>query len=314
MKKILGILVLGLIFLAETANAGVGRFKSGQFYEGEVVWSSRVKVTLPDGKWQVADKWNWSYNALAAGQVALILEENNIAQGIVVIGELAGNGKWISYGAEAVFEVLYTNKYDGCYERLEYFLVKNFKSGMSHNCFRVGHSDTQRNIYNSDDPFAKHYSAAIRKWLKDKNVKLPPIMLCSSHNYFAPVVRDTLYGVTYCMNPERIGGPKNKFFTEETSEYYPPNINNFPEHKKFMEKWVKLSAKRHRLFENGVRAKERHKLDFSEYGVEEVFEETQTTVTSSSTTEELKECVKLFKANELTKEQFENCKNKVLSQ
>ena len=115
MKKLLGILVLGLIFLAETANAGVGRFKSGQFYEGEVVWSSRVKVTLPDGKWQVADKWSWSYNALVAGQVVLILEENNIAQGTVAIGEFAGNGKWISYVAQAVYEVLYTGKYDGCY-------------------------------------------------------------------------------------------------------------------------------------------------------------------------------------------------------
>ena len=185
---------------------------------------------------------------------------------------------------------------------------------MSHNCFVVGHMDTQRDIYNSDDPFAKHSTAAIRKWLRDKNAKLPPIMLCSSHNYFAPVVRDTLYGVTYCMNPERIGGPKNKFFTEETSEYYPPNINNFPKHKKFMEKWVKLSAKRHRLFENGVRAKERHKLDFSEYGIEEVFEKTQTTPTSSGTTEELKECIKLYKAGDLTKKQFENCKNKILNQ
>ena len=113
MKKFLGILILSSILLAETANAGITRFKSGQFYEGEVVWSSRVKVTLPDGKWQVADKWSWSYNALVAGQVVLILEENNIAQGIVSIGELAGNGKWISYVAEAVFEVLYTNKYDG---------------------------------------------------------------------------------------------------------------------------------------------------------------------------------------------------------
>ena len=105
MKKLLGILILSSILLAETANAGVGRFKSGQFYEGEVVWSSRVKVTLPDGKWQVADKWNWSYNALAAGEVALILEENNIAQGIVAIGEFAGNGKWISHVAQAVYEL-----------------------------------------------------------------------------------------------------------------------------------------------------------------------------------------------------------------
>ena len=81
-----------------------------------------------------------------------------------------------------------------------------------------------------------------------------------------------------------------------------------------MEKWVKLSAKRHRLFENGVRAKERHKLDFGEYGVEEVFEKTQATPTSSSTTEELKECIKLYKAGDLTKKQFENCKNKILNQ
>ena len=40
----------------------------------------------------------------------------------------------------------------------------------------------------------------------------------------------------YIDIPERLGAPKNKFESEETSEYHPLNINKYPEFKKFMDK------------------------------------------------------------------------------
>jgi len=313
MKKAIAIIVLGLILFIETAEAGKKTtFKRGQTYEGEVVWSSKVKIFLPAGEWQVAEKWSWTYNALIGGEVVLMLEENNIVNGIVSVGEVAGNGKWMAHVAGAVYEILYKNKYDGCYKRPEYFLLKNFKKGMSHNCLMISHIETQRDIYNSDDPFAKSYTAAIRKWVRDKNAKLPPIMLCSNHAYFAPVVKDTLYQVVYCTNPE-LDGPKINFFTEEASEYYPPNINNFPEHRKFMEKWVRISAERHRLFENGIGALPHHKLDLSEHDDGKQVEEIKTTISSSGLTEELEKLNELYKEGALTKEEFEKAKKKVLN-
>jgi len=318
MKKLLGILVLGLILFIETAEAGKKTtFKRGQTYEGEVVWSSKVKIFLPAGEWQVAEKWSWTYNALIAGQVVLMLEENNIVNGIVLVGEVAGNGKWMAHVSRVVYEILYKNKYDGCYKRPEYFLLKNFKKGTSHNCLIVNHMDTQRDIYNSDDPFAKSYTAAIRKWVRDKNAKLPPIMLCSDHAYFAPVVKDTLYQVIYCANPE-LDGPKINFFTEEASEYYPPNINNFPEHRKFMEKWVGISAERHRLFENGIGALPHHKLDLSKYGKAESNKQTSASQTISTQekpiniVDQLNKLKELYKEGALNKEEFEKAKEILL--
>ena len=80
-----------------------------------------------------------------------------------------------------------------------------------------------------------------------------------------------------------------------------------------MEKWIKLSAKRHKLFENGVRAKPRHKLDLSKYGVGEQVEEIKTTISSSDFTEKLKELHELYKEGVLTKEEFEKAKKKILN-
>ena len=83
-----------------------------------------------------------------------------------------------------------------------------------------------------------------------------------------------------------------------------------------MEEWIKLSAKRHKLFEQGLGAKERHKLDLSAYGVGEIIEETKTTnITSGSgISDEIKELKKLHEEGVLTDDEFEKAKKKVLSQ
>ena len=60
---------------------------------------------------------------------------------------------------------------------------------------------------------------------------MPKIILCTEGVYYAPVVRDTYYSWSYCIDPETYGANKGKFFTEETSEYHPSNLNNFPDKK-----------------------------------------------------------------------------------
>ena len=125
---------------------------------------------------------------------------------------------------------------------------------MSMNCLIIRHFETQQ-VYEPDDPKKKTWNARFRKWIRDNNIELPPIVLLSDHFYFAPVVRDTLVQVQYAINPELHGASKSEFITEETSEYHRANINRYPDKKKYMEEWVKLSAYRHRLFEEEVGAK-----------------------------------------------------------
>ena len=115
--------------------------------------------------------------------------------------------------------------------------------------------------------------------------------------YYAPVVRDTYYAWGYTIDPEFFGASKNKFFTEETSEYYPSNINNYPDKKKFMNDW---------------KAKKHHKLDFSEYNIGEINEIKKIT-SGSNLTEEIKELKKLYDEGVLTKEEFEKGKKMLLN-
>ena len=316
MKKAIAILVLGLLLIsniAEAAKSKKTRFKTGQVYEGTVIWEGSVSINLPAGKWKMLGKWDWRVNLILANGLTLALLDDNVLKGLVELTHLDSGGKWTSDIGSWLQEVYMVNKTDGCYERSEYTLVKVFKRGMSYNCFLVQHADVNKNLYHPDDPEMKIESAIIRKWIRENNVEVPKIMLCGGGGYFAPVVEDTLFSWDHCIDPEVFGASKNKFTTEDSSEYHPTNINRYPDKKKFMDDWIKLAAQRHKSFEMTVRAKEHHKLDLSKYGTAEVIEKTKTTISSSGLTEELKELHDLYKEGVLTKEEFEKAKKKLLN-
>ena len=71
MKKLLGILVLGLVFFLNIFDAKATFFKKGQTYEGEVIFET-VKYQLPPGKWEVIEKWGWNWNIMSSKGVDLI--------------------------------------------------------------------------------------------------------------------------------------------------------------------------------------------------------------------------------------------------
>ena len=310
MKKLLGILVLGLL-LSTNANSVVTNFKKGTFHEGDVYWKHR-KITLPPGKWESVERWGWSEGFWDAGSVTLVQYTNNYLTTAFSFGEIDFKARYQGYIAPLIDEILYHDPHDGCYERSEYTLLKLYKKGKVHNCFIVSHNETYKELYRPDDSESKVYSAVLRKWIIDRNIKLPKILLCTEGVYYAPVVRDTFYSWSYCIDPETYGANKGKFFTEETSEYHPSNINNFPDKKKFMDDWIVTSAKLHKSMEVNLKAKERHKLNFSEYNIGEI-NETKKITSGSSLTEEIKDLKKLYDEGVLTKEEFEKAKKAILN-
>ena len=318
MKKLLGILVLGLILFVTTADAETkrDRLRTGEIYENEIIWTSKIRIALPPGKWIVIEKWYDTYNALKAREVVLVQLEGNLVNRLIDIWEFDGGGKWMSYVQDWLQEAYFHDDHDGCFKRPEYTVLERYKQGASFNCFKVRHLDMNRLLYNPDDKTKKTYTAIVRKWIRENNIEVPPIMLQSAHYFFAPSVKDTATNVSYLMNPELNGASKSEFTSEETSEYYPGNINKYPDKKKFMEKWIKLAAQRHKVFENSVRAKPRHKLDLTEYGIGEVVEEAQTTVlinNNDSISKQLKDLNELYKSGALTKEEFKKAKKKLLN-
>ena len=309
-------MVLGLILFAGSASAlyhyssGKTRFVEGQTYEGEVSWG-RGSVILPPGKFQLVNRFDWTSWGITQKGVWFVekINGNTVHQEVSLYN--VGSTKYMAYLRQWYYEYLFKNKYDGCYPRNEYTLVEVKQKGF-YNCWIVSHGDVQKEIYSPDDPqtTTNYWKHGIKKY----SLEYPRIMLCNEHIFFAPTVQELLTVFVHCINPDTHGASKSKFFTEESSEYHPSNIHQYPDKKKFMEEFIKTGAQQHKLFEKTMRAREKHKMDLSEYGVGEIIKETKTTSSGSGITEELKELNKLYNEGVLTKEEFEKAKKKVLSQ
>jgi hypothetical protein len=189
-------------------------------------------------------------------------------------------------------------------------LVKHYKSGAAFNCLVIRHFDLKKEIYSPDEDAYKGSTPGwFKVWIRKNEIELPKVMLGSEHVFYAPSVRNKVLMLNYFINPELYGASKTEFGTEETSEYHRANIDRYPDKKKFMKKWVKLSAKRHKSFEEDVGAQKRHKLNLRDLGVGGT---TSTKATNSGIGSELKELHKLYLEGALTKEEFEKAKKKLL--
>lgn len=313
MKKLLWVLVLGVILFYQSAEAKQTRWVRGQIYENEITWIKNAKIKLPPGQFTLMLSHNWSSWGIDIAGKLLVSTKGNLYHQSVALSRVGG-GTYVAYMKIAYEEVFFRNKYDGCYPRSEYTVMKLNKIGSFFNCFIVRHYDVQKELYAPDDP--EDTSEYAKYLIKKYNLELPRIELCAETYFYASSITENVLVLEYCINPETNGASKTLYTSEETSEYHPQNINKFPDKKKFMEEFIKLSAQRHKAFEKAIKAKEKHKLDLSEYGVGEIIEETKTTIssTSSGIVKELKGLNDLYKEGVLTKEEFEKAKKKVLSQ
>ena len=165
MKKLLGIVVLGLILFATSADAITKtkrtKFKTGQVYEGNVVYEGGVNINLPAGKWTMLGRWGWSVSAVRGDGITLGILEDNILKGLIEMTHVDSGGKWIGYINDWITSAYIVNKTDGCYKRSEYYLVERYKQGAAFNCLIVRHFDVEKEIYSPDRDYAKGYALSL---------------------------------------------------------------------------------------------------------------------------------------------------------
>ena len=322
MKKILTILVISFCFIIQNQNSEAKNTKlvKGNFYEGKIKWKEII-VDLPDGKWEFIRKKSWWYGGFGWSCKNFILSEDRVFKSLMSMCEMRTGGKYVGWLAGALNKYYRRGEYDSCVLRPEYYYANLFNRGTSSNCLRIRHFDHDKEMNRPDDPSSSGgLRPVLRKWFKENNVSEPTILLSAIHEYFAPVVGDSGPGVYFLINPEAYGGPKNKYFTEETSEYHRNNIDKHPEFKKFIDEWTSLSAKRHQKYEIDWNAKDHHKLALSDVIIKDknitLFnsEKEMTSINSNKEiVKQIKDLKELYDAGVLNKNEFEKAKKRLLN-
>ena len=312
--------VTTIFFLIFNFNNSIAEnYKIDQEITNQFTLNSKFKIDLPEGEWVVAEKPSYEFYGLwVKGYTLLRIENNKVAEGIS-IGEFKMEGKYKDSGIssedtnalnQAIYQIVFKNKYDGCYERPEYSVLKFYAKGTSHNCFRAGHQDLIKKIYNPDDPWLRNANTQLKVWLKSRSVELPKISLNSSHSYFSRLTGGKWFYLDYFIDPKIFNEPESKYLTEESSEYHKNNISNYPEHNKIMKKWIAISAERHVNFEKSIKVRKRHLLDLDQYYLAESKSDNQL---SNEIIDQIKKLNDLYKSGILTKEEFEKAKKKILN-
>jgi len=307
MKKLFLFLILSFL-LFYGAEAKIDSYKKGDQVSGEIKLSKKRSIILPNGQWEVYYRSteyaaNMRFSVLSLGKI-----ENNGFSEFIDIGYSNMAGMYVKYIDPILIEILFKDEHDGCYERAEYFVLELYRRGSTHNCFKAGHIDVMKELYNPDDKFSRGYSAPLKRFLKENsNIKIPKILLGSFHSYFSRTTGGDWIMLAYAIDPKYLNGPKNKYFTEDTSEYHKFNINRFPEHQETMNKWLLIAAKRHQELENLANSKPKYKLSLEKYL------NNQTTKNNTLILDQLNKLNSLYKNGVLTKEEFDKAKKKILN-
>ena len=295
-----------MLFFSAEVNAK--RYKVNDVIENQFVMNKKFQLNLPEGKWTVVQSRGDNYYGLVSKIYLLVRLENNLAVESIEIAEMKTAGVFESSVNQAIYEAIFKNKYDGCYERPEYFVVKVYKKGSTHNCLVIDHSDVHKDFFTPDDREAS--DAGVKKWIRDNNIQLPRVGLSSFHAYFSRLAAGKWYLLSYGIDPKILNGPKNNFISEETSEYHKNNISNYPDHQKTMQKWVSISAQRHIEFEKLIKVIERHKLDLGNLSP---LKSKQSENLSNDIIDQINKLNDLYKNGILTKDEFEKAKKKILN-
>ena len=309
MKKFIIILFIYLFSFFNIVNAKT--YRIGTTFENEIQFSKRIVLPLTNGKWEVVDRYTWSYAFLRFKGNWIARIENNEIMEMITIERANLAGAYMGEIDSIVNEIIFKDKYDGCYERSEYLIVEFYKRGGTHNCLVVRHYDMNKEIYTPDDPSGQR--AKFKKLVKDNSIKMPPIAFHSWHSYFSRLSRGEWYLIQYIANPKIFNSPKINFLTEDSSEFHRANISRYPEHKITMDKWTSLSAKRHQYLEKLFKAKDHHLLNLNKFIIQSNVDDLNNEDSNKNVVEDLKRLNELYKSGVLTEEEFKKAKDKILN-
>jgi len=309
-KKLYKIVIITLFFYLNFFNlhAKNTSFAKNNIYNGKFTFIFK-DYEFPPGDWLLYRKHSLGipHTGLKLKCIDFLqIESNSIIAGFGVC-DLTTGGKWTAIIAGYLAHEYKKNKYDNCSLRPEYFYAKLISKGTLTNCFRVRHLDLNKELNFPDDP-EDNDLATLKKFIKDRDLNIPKIMIGSLHTFYAISVEDKLVEIIYYIDPEYFGFPKTKKGEENMSEYHRSNIDNFPIKKKLMNEFLTKRINFHKEFENSMKAKKHQIIDF---GVFESLDNSEPNNGTIST--QLKSLNDLFKSGALTKEEFEKAKKRILN-
>lgn len=312
-------LVIFLLYLLSTENVYSKDYKKGDIVEDRIELDKILSLDLSPGKWIVLDRERWTFNAFSGHYNSLVKLSNNEIVEYFTLGILETSGKRISDVNVFLYEIIYKDKYDGCYNRPEYYLVEVFNKGSTTNCLIIYHTDVKKELYNPDDKKNAWQNAPLRRYVKENLINLPDIMLSSEHIFFARTSSSRYYVIGHSINPKFFNGPKNKFKTEDTSEYHRRNIEKHLSHKKFMENFIQEKTLIHLEMEKRLKLKQYQKLDLAKYSPEnkilnnQIKSNKNENKLSYDDIKKLKDLKKLLDDGILTQEEFNIQKKRLLN-
>ncbi len=284
-------------------------YRSGTIFENQIEFSKKFTLPLTEGKWEVINQYEFNYFFQFKGNSIVRLKNNEVMEFIWI--ERANLSSYQNaYIDNAMNEIVFKDKYDGCYTRPEYYIVEVYSKGSTHNCLVIRHIDSNKELFSPDDPGA--VNSKLKKSLRDRSIIIPPIMFDSYHSYFSRLIRGEWYVIQYMANPKLFNSPKINYLTEESSEFHKGNISRYPEHKLTMDKWISVSAERHIKIEQLLKAKEHHLLNLDKY----ILKNDNDYLNSDgkkNIIEDLEKLNVLYKSGAITKKEFEKAKDKILN-
>ena len=284
-------------------------YRSGTIFENEIKFSKKFTLPLSEGKWEVINQYEFNYFFQFKGNSIVRLKNNEVMEFIWI--ERANLSSYQNaYIDNSMNEIVFKDQYDGCYTRPEYYIVEVYSKGSTHNCLVIRHIDSNKELFSPDDPGA--VNAKLKKSLRDRSIIIPPIMFDSYHSYFSRLIRGEWYVIQYMANPKLFNSPKINYLTEESSEFHKANISRYPEHKLTMDKWISVSAERHREIEKLLKAKEHHLLNLDKY-IQKNDNDYLNSGEKKNIIEDLEKLNVLYKSGAITKEEFEKAKDKILN-
>ena len=314
MKKIINsfkIIFIFLIFLnSQNLSATNTWFSKNKTYSGQIKFKG-ISYKLPEGDWEVANKYDWHIMGIQGDGVTLVLVENNTIKSLMEFTSVTTSGKRQGLVSGYLNRIYFNAPTDGCYEKSEYYLVKVWKKGMAANCLRIRHIDLKKEMYDPDytyeEGFAEpYYMAGFKYFIKKRKLKIPKILISSQHAYMSPSHGGRTQLVYLDRNPEFLNVGKTLIGDENNSEYHKANLTKYPKKKKLIDEIIQQSFVYHRNFEDKLKVKDFQRLDLGINGNKK--EERQ----NKSIVSELQKLNDLFKSGAITKKEFEAAKQKLL--
>ena len=133
MKKILGILVLFVIYFLTTVNSSA--VKTG-IYENEFRFK-KLNIDLPpDGEWRHIRSYQKNIHGVLLITYFLVQVKENKVSRLLEVLSIDNRSGHPTETNQFFYSLLYkADKERGCVKRLEYYVFKLFKRGTSSNCY-----------------------------------------------------------------------------------------------------------------------------------------------------------------------------------